>query len=312
LKLVVLAILSAFYAGGCLFDSGTSTFPQGKVNAATICSSPASASCPACSSPDGAFCRGDWYTNALRCTSDAQCGASNACQQGFCVLKDADGDGIDDDFERELAETNFPAVYLATGESCGSPHGVIYHVRRHPLIPSRFAITYIVLYTLDCGQLNGHIGDAESFAITVDPNAQPGAPATVAVETWAHAGTTCGSTSSCDAAMGTSACGDQSTSPADIVVYASANKHAHYLSQETCANNCLDSCNQGERITGPFLNVGEPDHPMVTDLTTQGFVQADTGWNLQLLHINPWSTTEFGGGGRLDKPLTDNLSPPGQ
>jgi hypothetical protein len=296
-------------------NGGSNSVATAQVNAATVCSStPATGGgCPACSAPDGGLCRDQWYSSALRCSSDSQCGgAPNTCQSGFCVRKDVDGDGIDDDFEKELAELNFPTLYLAKGEQCGSPHGVIYHVRRHPQNPSRFAITYIVLYGVDCGTLNGHLGDAESFAITVDPNAQPGAPATVGVESWAHAGTTCGSTSSCDAAAGSSGCGEQpSSSSTEVVIWSSANKHANYLSRDTCSENCLDSCSPGERVTGPFLNVGEPDHPMVTDLTTQGFVDA-SGWGPQLLHFNPWGTTEFAGGGRLDVPLVNNIPPPGK
>jgi hypothetical protein len=311
-KLWCLVVLSS----GCLFDSGTSTFPTGAVHQSELCSpTPAAAGCPPCSTPDGAFCGDQWYSTGRRCSSDAQCGgAVNSCQSNYCVLKDADGDGLDDDFENEVATLNFPKLMLAQGESCGAPHGVIYHARRHPLNPARMAITYTVLYNLDCGLLNGHVGDAETFAITVDLDAQPGAAATVGVEAWAHAGTTCGSTSSCDAASGTGACGDQSgaNSPREIVIYSSREKHASYLSMSTCSDNCLDECGDGERIVGPLLNVGEPGHPMVTDLTAQGFVKAADGWNLQLLNFNPWGTVEFAGGGRTDKPLTDMLAPPGQ
>jgi hypothetical protein len=229
------------------------------------------------------------------------------------VLTDADGDGLDDDLEREIAELNFPTLYLAQGEPCGTPHGVIYRARRHPLNPRRVAVTYIVLYGVDCGSLNGHLGDAESFAITVDLDAQPGAPATVGIEAWAHAGTPCGSTSSCDTRAGTSACAyDEAGAPDGMVVFSSASKHASYLARSTCSDNCLDSCSPGERLTGPLLDVGEPDRPMVNDLTDQGFVRAADGWDAKLLHFNPWSTAEFAGGGRLDQPLENNLAPPGQ
>ncbi|MCU1283536.1 MAG: hypothetical protein JWM53_7082, partial [bacterium] len=88
--LVLLSLLS-----GCLFDSGSSTLAVGTVRNGALCSSqPTTGGCPACSTPDGAFCRGDWYSNALRCSGDAQCGgAPGACQLGYCVLKDADSDG---------------------------------------------------------------------------------------------------------------------------------------------------------------------------------------------------------------------------
>jgi hypothetical protein len=300
---------------GCLFDHGSSSVVGGLVQHGLLCgSAPLPDGCPSCSTPEGTHCRDQWYSSALRCTSDAQCNASGACQLGFCVMKDQDGDGIDDDFEREVAELNFPKVMQAVGESCGAPHGVIYRVRRHPQNQQRLAITYVVLYANDCGELTGHVGDAESFAITVDLDAQPGAAATVGVTAWAHAGTACASTSSCDTGAATAACGESPSvsSPPEVIIWSSQDKHANYLSSTTCAGNCFDGCSAGERLTGPLLNVGEPTQPLVRDLTTQGFVQAADGWAAELLHADPWGTKEFSGGGRLDKPLTDELAPPGQ
>ncbi len=305
------------FLSGCLFNAGSSSVRTGAIDSALLCSSaPQPDGCPACSTPEGPLCRDQWYSAGLRCTGDAQCGgAAGSCQLGFCVLTDQDADGIDDNLEREVAELNFPQVLMALGESCGTPHGVVYHARRHPLNPSRIAITYTVLYANDCGDLSGHTGDAESFAITVDLDAQPGAAATVGVEAWAHAGTTCGSTSSCQTGVAMNACASPATatsSQSEIVIYASVAKHANYLSASTCDDNCLDSCTAGTRIVGPLLNVGEPDHPMVTDLTAQGFVQSADGWANELLHFNPWGTTQFGGGGRLDQPLTGKVAPPGE
>jgi hypothetical protein len=300
---------------GCLFDGGSTSVVNAPIDRALLCgTAPSPDGCPACSSPEGPRCRDQWYSTALRCSGDAQCGAPGACQRGYCVTKDDDGDGIDDDLEREVATLNFPRVLLAEGESCGAPHGVVYRVRRHPLNPKRLAITYIVLYGNDCGDLTGHVGDAESFAITVDLDAQPGAAATVGVEAWAHAGTACGSTSSCETAAASGACGEPAsvTSPPEIVIYASRDKHANYLSRSTCSDNCLDSCSPGERVWGPLVNVGEPDHPTVRDLTALGFVQSASGWANQLLHFDPWGTSELGGGGRLDNPLTNLTAPPGR
>lgn len=302
--------------GGCIFDGGSASVRSGTINEALECSAaPQADGCPPCSTPEGSLCRDQWYSSALRCSGDAQCGGTaGSCQLGLCVTTDRDGDGLDDDFEREVAELNFPRVLMALGESCGTPHGVVYRVRRHPDNAQRLAITYVVLYANDCGELTGHVGDAETFAITVDPNAEPGAAATVGVEAWAHAGTTCGSTSSCSTAAATNQCGDGNVSDAstDIVIYASQDKHATYLSIDTCDQNCFDSCTAGERIVGPLLNVGEPNQPLVTDLTTQGFVQSADGWANELLHFNPWGTTQFSGGGRLDQPLTNRTAPAGQ
>src|SRR5581483_6665569 len=111
--------LLVVFSSGCLFNNGTRTVARGAVDSATLCA-PAADGCPPCSSLDGTRCRDQWYPTALRCTADAQCEAPGTCQRGYCVATDADGDGLDDDFERELAWLNFPTVYLAQGEPCGA------------------------------------------------------------------------------------------------------------------------------------------------------------------------------------------------
>ncbi len=270
--------------------------------------------CPPCSVAVGSRCQDRWYWSAQRCSSDAQCGAPGACQLGYCVGTDQDADGIDDTFEREVAERNFPKVLLDTDEQCAVPWGVIYRVRRHPQNPRRIAIAYDVLNATDCGDLNGHVGDTENFAITVDLDAEPGAAATVGVKAWAHMNTVCGSTSSCETAPGTKLCASPpgtASSTSEVIIWTSRNKHEAYLSRAVCDDNCFDSCSVGQRVTGPLLDVGQPGHPLVTDLTTQGFVQSADGWADELLHFNPWSTAEFSGGGRLDT-RSDLLAPPGE
>jgi hypothetical protein len=306
--LVVLVLLN-----GCLFPRGSPTPITADSNPALLCDpTPPQDGCPACSMGVGAVCRDSWYSTALRCSSDVQCG-SGACQLGYCVMHDQDGDGLDDDFEREIAELNFPKVVLSSGESCAAPHGVIYRARRHPLNPKRAAILYTVLYARDCGQSNGHVGDAESFGITVDLDAQPGSPATVGVQVWPHVNTACSAPSSCETAPGTNQCaeGGSATTLANVVIYVSRDNHANYLSQSTCDDTCSDVCGNGDRIVGPLVNVGEPDHPLVTDLTMQGFVDGTDGWSDELLHFNPWSTATFSSGGRLDQALTNLAAPPG-
>jgi hypothetical protein len=313
--LVKLLCCVVLFGSGCLFDSGVNHVITGTLQSSEQCKDAPHGDCPVCSTRDGAVCRDAWYSSGLRCGGDGDCGAgAGACQQGYCVLTDRDGDGLDDDFEREVAEVNFPALHLASNEPCGTPHGVVYRVQRHPLNPKRLAVTYTVLYDIDCGSLNGHMGDAETFGITVDLDTQPGAPATVGVAAWAHLGTSCGSNSTCETGAATGACGSTSGAGAspEVVIYASANKHANYLSVDTCNGNCLDRCDAGERITGPLLDVGQPGHPLASDLTSQGFVQPSSGWAEQLLHFDPWSTSEFGGGGQLAHPLTDLIAPPGK
>jgi hypothetical protein len=311
-------IAASLLMPACFFDGGSSELLAGAVQKGALCMvAPVDPrACPSCSTPDGAVCRDLWYSSALRCSTDAQCGgAPGGCQLGYCVTSDADGDGLDDALEREVAERNFPALRLAGDEGCGQPSGVIYRVRRHPGAARRLAITYVVLYNQDCGELNGHLGDDEAFAITVDLDASPGVDATVGVAAWAHAGTSCGSTSSCETSAGTAACGNtpQPGGTPQVRVFSSRNKHANYLSTDTCASNCFDSCDPaGPLWTGAMVNVGEPGRPMVSDLTQDGFIQSQSGWDKRLLHANPWSPTDFGGAGRVDRQLTALIAPSGK
>ena len=185
----------------------------------------------------------------------------------------------------------------------------------HPEAPARLAITYIVLYGRDCGPLNGHVGDNEGFAVTVDLDARPGPPATVGLVAAAHRHTICESISTCVTAPGTSGCGDGG---AQIRLFASRDKHATYLDRETCARNCFDDCADGPVDPAPFLlDVGQPDAPLATDLTSAltasgaPLVSAAAGWDFSLSHFNPWSGANFGQAGRVGDQLRDMIAPPG-
>ena len=202
-------------------------------------------------------------------------------------------------------------------EKCGDPSGIVYRLHHHPDSPRRVVITYVVLYTVDCGPLNGHLGDNESFSITVDLDSRPGGTATVAAKTWAHANTVCESVSSCTSQPGAAGCA--LTPPGEsepvVAIFASRDKHAHYLFAGTCERNCADHCAAGKRITPSttrLINAGEPEHAMVHDLSAgEGFVTVARGWDARLLHHDPWSTGAFGGAGHIAKQLTTFLAATG-
>ena len=320
--LLVACAIAASLAG-C--DRGRHVSTRGTARADDLCPEPAAAvasgatdgggACPRCSARDAlGLCRDSFYAHAVRCgDGDASCEAAGGhCGAGFCVLRDDDGDGLDDDFEREIAERNLPAIYAHPDERCGAPRGVVYRARRHPDRPARVAITYVVLYDRDCGSWNGHLADNEAFGITVDLDARPGAPATVALISDAHRHTICDSLSTCQTAPGTSACAP--TGSDRTAVYSSRAKHANYLFPEVCAGNCLDDCAAGPVDPAPLLvDVGEPEAPLVHDLSSDATMMISTagGWHAPLLHFDPWMAGLFGDAGHVREQLEKLLAPVG-
>lgn len=310
-------LVLASLAAGCLIrDTGWREERTGVVDEGTLCEGRIlDEACPPCSSTDEGVCRDRWYASAARCFTDAQCAAVvGTCQQGYCVSVDEDEDGLDDRFEQELAERNLPVIFADSNEGCGHPKGMLFRAQRLANAPGRIALLYIVLYNRDCGELNGHVGDNEPLALTVVLDARPGAAATVAIETRAHGNTSCESVSSCVTLPGTGACG--APAPPDwqpvMVLFAARNKHSHYLRQGTCERNCFDACGPGERFADlPLVNVGEPEHPLVDDLSTQAFVNVGAGWGNQLLHSDPWGEQTFGGAGYIRKQLLTIAAPAG-
>lgn len=328
-------LLALLLLPGCI-DKGAAYVLTGPVHADQICvasvaqsianSSPPAApssanldaqpgatdlACPACTAPrtDAGLCPDRYYATAARCTTAADCGGA-ACQHAYCVFHDQDGNDLDDDFQLEVARKNLPEIRFHPDEECASPRAVLARVRWHPDAPRRLALTYVVLYGRDCGDLNGHVGDNESFAITVDLDAQPGPAATVGVFTSAHRNTACDSESSCETAPGTRLCappgGDR------VVLYASRNKHAHYLDRDVCDRNCFDHCGEASMPPEPALaDVGQEATPLVTDLTSDGMILAADGWDPSLLDYDPWAPGDFGGAGRIREQLRDVLAPAG-
>jgi len=60
------------------------------------------------------------------------------------------------------------------------------------------------------------------------------------------------------------------------------------------------------RPRGLLAGVTASGHPLVHDLTTQGFVTAQNGWTKsELLDFDPWKAGTFGGAGDVSKDLVD-------
>jgi hypothetical protein len=221
---------------------------------------------------------------------------------------DQDRDGLDDAMELAWAQEYLPYLSTAPDEEC-STAGII--VRVEPLdVPGFVRIRYDVLYDTDCG-IGGHIGDDERFAISVN-TAVPPPDGITTIKAIAHKGAPfCEKESDCGRCAGQMACAtlpDNGTQrPA---VWVSRDKHGNYVDrQSTCAfdNTCLDECaDNATPASLPIVNVGEPCAPLVTNLTTQGFITTANGWSNQaLFDYDPWGGQPFGGGSVLSVDLTD-------
>jgi hypothetical protein len=221
---------------------------------------------------------------------------------------DQDGDGLDDAYELELARTYRPYLSVTDDDGCRLG-GIVVRVRPHPADATKIHIIYDHLYQNDCG-LTGHVGDDEVFAITVDPAVPPPA-GILAMRGIGHQGTICEKTSDCGSCPGLDAC-ELAGAGADArpIVYSSKDKHASYVQMSVCNpfTSCFDSCALSTASDDPpMVNAGEPDKPLVIDLTDQGFITAANGWSeASLMHFDPWDTgTDFGGAGNVAGDLVD-------
>jgi hypothetical protein len=182
-------------------------------------------------------------------------------------------------------------------------------VRPHPADASLVLILYDFLYNADCGLL-GHDGDDEAFGMTIDPTI-PAPEGIISMKTISHQGTICERDNACGRCGGLAPC---QTSLKDGVpwptVWPSKDKHGSYCNAASGCGfgaTCLDECDSNPTPTVPMIvNAGEPGHPLVTDLTTQGFITAANGWtHMELFHFDPWSPGKFGGAGDLSQDLVD-------
>ena len=228
------------------------------------------------------------------------------------AIVDLDGDGLDDVAEGAMARAYLP--YLSTHSQDDCPlSGLVFRVHSHPDDARFVAIVYSRLYQRDCGVvagIGGHVGDDEAFGITIDPSvaAPAGIIAMVAVS---HQNTTCERDTVCGICPGLDACDTGDLGGAQFpVVYASKDKHASAVSlAHGCSlfGSCFDRCELAPATIGlPMVNVGEPDHPLVHDLTTDGFIKASDGWTeSSLQHYDPWGPSDFGTAGVVSGDMVD-------
>jgi hypothetical protein len=169
---------------------------------------------------------------------------------------DADGDGIDDALEAQLAEQFFPTLHYSWGEMCASPDPIRVLFRVHNLVyngvpnTDRIAIDYVILYSEDCGA-EGHSGDNEAFQVLVVKNGDNWYFSNIAAV--AHQ----------DTANETSSLGWSD------VLWVSENKHGNYASLSSCGDGVwnFDDCEEnGPGRSHILYNVGEPDAHLLNNL----------------------------------------------
>jgi len=221
---------------------------------------------------------------------------------------DLDGDGLPDADEARLVRDYLPYLSLDPDDGCPRA-GVLYRARPHPDAPALVHVTVILLLENDCGA-GGHAGDDEAFGMTLDP-AQPPPAGLLALRAISHQDTLCETVTECGRCGGLAACTTATRAGAEMpVVFYSKDKHGAYLHESSCDGACFltNWCSLNPTpLDPPLVNAGEPDHPLVNDLTAAGFITAANGWTAaDLLHFDPWADVDFGGAGNVRGDLLDD------
>ncbi len=246
----------------------------------------------ACGAPDGG--PGD--------RADAPAGDPDAPAS----IVDRDQDGLDDAYELEVAADYLPFLSVDPDDGCARS-GLVARVRKHPADPAKLLVVYAHLFETDCG-LGGHVGDNEAFGVAIDPGVPPPA-GILAIKTASHQGTVCERVTECSACGGADprrACDVAAGRP---VLYASKDKHGQYATKSQCSlfGTCFDSCTLAPtpRLP-PIVNAGEPGKPLLSNLSTEGFINAANGWTeAVLMNVDPWAAGDFGGAGNIAGDLVD-------
>jgi hypothetical protein len=223
------------------------------------------------------------------------------------AIVDRDGDGLDDAFEIATAKAYLPFVSLDPADGC-TRSGMVVRVRPHPVDPTKLLILYDHLFETDCG-LGGHVGDDEVFGVAVDPRVPPPA-GILAIKAVSHQNTACERVTQCSTCAGDSrpACDRAADGGARWpVVYPSKDKHGQYASKAQCTSLCFDQCTLATTAhRPPLVNAGEPGKALITNLTTDGFINGTNGWTeAALMNVDPWAPGDFGGAGAIADDLVD-------
>jgi hypothetical protein len=249
---------------------------------------------------------GDGATDDSSASADGS--GETSADVGGGAGADLDLDGLADADEAAWANAYLPYVSIHPSDGCAT-HGIAYRVAPHPSEKGRIMIWYDMLYDADCGAM-GHVGDDEMFGVVIDP-AKPAPGGILAERAISHQGTPCEHVSTCGRCAGMTGCTTATRLGKDYpTIFPSKDKHGNYVSTSACSASFFcdfGGCTLSSAADAPaMVNAGEPGHPLVHDLTTEGFVTTANGWkNAELMHFDPWKPGDFGGAGDVSKDLVD-------
>jgi len=233
-------------------------------------------------------------------------GSSGDAAHAPITAGDLDGDRLTNTDEATLAQAYLPFLSLAPDDACPT-NGLV--VRVTPAeIAGLVRIRYVWLFDEDCDV--GQQGVDGSIALLVDPT-KPSPGGIVGLRTVARPGSFCQQISTCGTCSGQLACEDLGGVPA---VWAARDRHAIYATKTiTCIQTgaCMAECADATQpAMPPLVNVGEPDVPLVHDLTTGGFITSANGWkSMTLYDYDPWGGASFGDAAPVSS-LLDGQDPP--
>jgi hypothetical protein len=154
-------------------------------------------------------------------------------------------------------------------------------------------------------------GDGGSFSIVVD-STRAGSAGIVALRAVGRQDTTCQRLSTCGRCAGQPSCAELGGRAA---VWAARGRHTSYANQPvscTQVGNCHAECvDAPQGSVPPIVNVGEPEAQLVHDLTDEGFIRPELGWQSpSLLHHDPWGGQPFGTSSAIAARLSASLIDP--
>lgn len=204
---------------------------------------------------------------------------------------DADGDGLEDACEQQLASSFMPLMWFEKGES-GSARRPYFAVKNHSFAARTVQIFYMDAYREDTGIVTGHDGDSEFQIIEVHYSG--GRWYTDWMYMSAHHQSICDSSAwyGHDQLAYDTGSDRPNASRGWPTIYAAEDKHATYNSLDTCDDGCmyLDSCgrNKAEYLDPEGALSGRNVGSTAVKLINEVIVNGSTEYLLESGEFKGW------------------------